>query len=85
MANLTNTERLAQIKALLPKGTQAQIAKHLGVSRPIVSQVLSGIRKSPHIADGIMSWFIHWAAQRPDVNQVDQALAKLQAAGTTQQ
>lgn len=85
MTNVANTERLTQIKGLLPRGGQAEIAKNLGVSRAIVCQVFSGVSKNRKVTDGIMNWFLHWAAQRPDVNQVDQALAKFQGIGATQQ
>ena len=79
MTNVTNAERLAQIKAVLPPGGQAAIAAQLGTSRAAVCQVLAGTRQSPRIADGIMRWFLEWAANRPKVSQVDEALGELQA------
>lgn len=83
MANLTNAERLAQIKAVLPLGAQTEIAASIGTSRAAVCQVLSGYRKSPRIADGIFKWFLEWSTKRPKVNQVDKALAGLEAQAYT--
>ena len=83
MTNVTNAERLAQIKAALPVGGQSQIAAKLGTSKAAVCQVLSGARKSPRIADGIFAWFLEWNVKRPKASQVDKALADLKAEAST--
>jgi len=83
MTNVTDTDRLAQIKAALPLGAQTEIAAKTGVSRAFICQVLSGARKSPRTADKIFAWFLEWSAKRPKASRVDKALAELQAEATT--
>ena len=87
MANVSNnTERLAQIRDLLPPGAQAEIAQGLGVTRSAVAQVINGLRFGKRIQDGIFRYFLEWQATRPapvDLAEVDKALAACQPESAT--
>jgi transcriptional regulator with XRE-family HTH domain len=83
MANvLNNTERLAQIRDLLPRGAQGEIARRLGVSRSAVAQVLCGLNSTQRIQQAIFQYFLEWQAAQQnlvDLGEVDKALAARQA------
>jgi hypothetical protein len=87
MANVSNnTERLAQIRDVLPFGAQGEIARRLGVSRAIVAQTINGQRFGKRIQDGIFNYFLEWQAAQPapvDLSEVDKALAVRQCKPAT--
>ncbi len=87
MTNVSNnTERLAQIRNLLPFGAQGEIARRLGVSRSAVAQVINGLRFGKRIEEGIFSYFLEWQAAQPapvDLSEVDKALAACQPQSAT--
>ncbi len=54
---LSSNER-EKIKKEIPWGMQSKIAKELGISRQVVSNVLSGIAKSERVDDAIIRNYI---------------------------
>ncbi len=66
MANvLNNTERLRQIKAELPAGSLAKIAKSIGVSRAAVTNAFNGKNQSAPILTAIFRFYVDWCATAP--------------------
>ena len=87
MTNVSNnTERLAQIRDLLPLGAQSEIARRLGVSAASVAQTINGQRFGKRIQEAIFKYFLEWEAAQPapvDLSEVDRALAARQPQSAT--